>query len=195
MTKKKLRLLYRSLREKLTEKEINEMSQQIFSRFIETFKFEKGMTAHLFLSIEHLKEVNTEPFIQYFFENEINIVVPKVIDDQLISVLLERNTPLEKSFWGVPEPTGTEDFGTEKIDFVLVPVMYADSQGNRVGYGKGFYDTFFRTTDQKIVKIGLNFFSPDEPVDDAWEFDVPLDYLVTPTEVVSFATGSSKLTK
>ena len=113
MTKKELRLRYRSLREKLTEMEINEMSQQIFSRFTESFKVERGMTAHLFLSIEHLKEVNTEPFLQYFFENGINIVVPKIVDDQLISVLLEQNTPLEKSFWGIPEPQGTEDFGTD----------------------------------------------------------------------------------
>lgn len=38
-------------------------------------------------------------------------------------------------------------------------------------------------------KIGINYFDPDEDIDDVWENDIPLDYLVTPREVLSFTSG------
>jgi 5-formyltetrahydrofolate cyclo-ligase len=31
------------------------------------------------------------------------------------------------------------------FDYVITPLLYCDSFGNRVGYGKGFYDQFFQT--------------------------------------------------
>ncbi|MGZ5197266.1 MAG: 5-formyltetrahydrofolate cyclo-ligase, partial [Kaistella sp.] len=70
-----------------------------------------------------------------------------------------------------------------------------DRKGNRVGYGKGYYDGFFESVNPRAVKIGLNFFGPDEVIDDVWENDIPLDYLITPVEVLSFFGTASKSTK
>ena len=76
------------------------------------------------------------------------------------------------------------------FDFVLTPLLYCDSKGNRVGYGKGFYDQLFSQLSSKTKKIGVNFFNPDENIDDLWENDIPLDYLVTPEDILSFKTGA-----
>jgi 5-formyltetrahydrofolate cyclo-ligase len=65
--------------------------------------------------------------------------------------------------------------------------LYCDQKGNRVGYGKGFMTVFPKRFGDK--KIGVNYFDPDENIDDVWENDIPLDYLVTPTEVLSFFSG------
>ena len=78
---------------------------------------------------------------------------------------------------------------------MITPLLYCDNQGNRVGYGKGFYDSLFENMSSNAQKIGVNFFNPDEIVDDVWEGDIPLDYLVTPTAVLSFGDGKSKSTK
>ena len=78
---------------------------------------------------------------------------------------------------------------------MITPLLYCDNQGNRVGYGKGFYDSLFENMSSTAQKIGVNFFNPDEIVDDVWEGDIPLDYLVTPTVVLSFAGIKSKSTK
>jgi 5-formyltetrahydrofolate cyclo-ligase len=56
----------------------------------------------------------------------------------------------------------------------------------RVGYGKGFYDQFFENIPAKTKKIGVNYFNPEENIDDVRDNDIPLDYLVTPTAVLSF---------
>lgn len=48
---------------------------------------------------------------------------------------------------------------------------------------------FFKASHPIQKKIGVNYFDPDEYIDDVWENDIPLDYLVTPTEVLSFLSG------
>ena len=87
------------------------------------------------------------------------------------------------------------NFSAGDFDYVLTPLLYCDRSGNRVGYGKGFYDGFFETVNSKTLKIGLNFFGPNEIIDDIWKNDIPLDYLITPTEVLSFLGIASKSTK
>ena len=79
--------------------------------------------------------------------------------------------------------------------FVIVPLLYCDNQGNRVGYGKGFYDNFLKNINSDVLKIGINYFSPQEKIDDIRKEDIPLDYLVTPTEILSFSGFTSNSTK
>ena len=64
-----------------------------------------------------------------------------------------------------------------------------------VGGAIGFYDGFFETVNVKTLKIGLSFFSPEQEINDLRENDVPLDYLITPAEVLSFLGAASKSTK
>ncbi|MGZ5188250.1 MAG: 5-formyltetrahydrofolate cyclo-ligase, partial [Kaistella sp.] len=92
-------------------------------------------------------------------------------------------------------PETNEDSGEKDFDFVITPLLYCDRKGNRVGYGKGYYDGFFESVNSRALKIGLNFFGPDEVIDDVWENDIPLDYLITPVEVLSFFGTASKSTK
>ena len=46
---------------------------------------------------------------------------------------------------------------------MLVPLLAFDRAGNRVGYGRGFYDKFLATLNCK--KIGLSFFSPVKAIE------------------------------
>ena len=69
---------------------------------------------------------------------------------------------------------------------VFVPLLAYDKQGNRVGYGKGFYDNFLSKCKPETIKIGLSFFPPEEKIKDVSESDVKLDFCVTPEEVFRF---------
>ena len=75
---------------------------------------------------------------------------------------------------------------TSKIEVVFVPLLAFDKKGNRVGYGKGFYDRFLSECNPETIKIGLSFFEPEELIEDVFENDVKLDYCVTPDEVYQF---------
>ena len=69
---------------------------------------------------------------------------------------------------------------------VFVPLLAFDTQGNRVGYGKGFYDTFLTNCKPETIIIGLSFFEAEAAIEDIFESDVPLNYCVTPEKVYKF---------
>lgn len=189
MNKAEIRKQYIAKRKTLSRDEVLSFSKGIFEQFLSYFGNLDLQKVHLFLSVEKFNEVETKLFIDYFLEKGARVFVPKMIGSKLIALELTQETALEKNSWGILEPVGTRDSGVYDFDIVLTPLLYADSKGNRVGYGKGFYDGFFSSISQKTLKVGIGFFTPKEEVDDLNEFDVPLDYLVTPTEVLSF-TGS-----
>ena len=109
-----------------------------------------------------------------------------MMDEKLISIEVNPETQFLKNSWDIFEPESNEDSGITDFDFVITPLLYCDHNGNRVGYGKGFYDELFKNIEQNSLKIGVNFFSPYETIEDIWENDIPLDYLITPTEVLAF---------
>lgn len=189
MKKSELRKKYVEKRKSLSEKEIFELSHAIFENFTSHFKPLSNHKIHLFIPIEKFKEINTQIFIDFFLSRKIEIFVPKIVDTKLISVQIFEDSKFETNNWGISEPISNEDSGILDFDFVITPLLYCDFKGNRVGYGKGFYDSFFETVSTKTKKIGVNYFNPDENIDDVWENDIPLDYLVTPTAVLSFFTN------
>ena len=86
--------------------------------------------------------------------------------------------------WGILEPESNEN-ESDAFDYVITPYCIVMHHGNRIGYGKGFYDQFLQELIMMQKKIGVNYFSPTDSIDDVSQ-DVKLDYLVTPTEVLSF---------
>lgn len=195
MTKAELRKKYLKKRESLSQEQVLLFSEAIFENFVRQFKLSENQNIHCFLSIPEKEEVNTQLFLNKAFEDRVKVFVPKIFRKKLISVEITSETPLIKNAWGIPEPEGNEDSGEKSFDFVITPLLYCDRHGNRVGYGKGYYDGFFENVSPDSVKIGVNFFNPDEEIDDIWENDIPLDYLITPTAVLSFLGTASKSTK
>ena len=185
LTKKELRTIYKEKRMALSQDEVHFLSQKILDQFILQFNIIENQKVNIFLSIEKLKEVNTRIFIDYFFENKISVFVPKIQGENMISVEIFPNSEFEINNWGIKEPISNIDANVE-LDYVLTPLLYCDQFGNRVGYGKGFYDQFFENIDANCSKVGVGLFQPREKIDDVWEKDIPLNYLVTPVETLSF---------
>ncbi|MBP2618425.1 5-formyltetrahydrofolate cyclo-ligase [Chryseobacterium jejuense] len=165
------------------------LSEKIFQNFITYFKPYAGQKIHIFVPIEKFNEIDTQIFINYFLAQNIRVYVPKVIEDQLITIEVFNDTVFEINSWGISEPVSNEDSGEDYFHYVITPLLYCDRNGNRVGYGKGFYDGLFQSLSPETKKIGVNYFDPDDSIDDVWENDIPLHYLVTPTEVLSFFSG------
>ena len=64
--------------------------------------------------------------------------------------------------------------------------MGFDLEGNRVGYGAGFYDRFLSKFKPDVLKIGLSLIPPIECIEDVIEFDVKMDYCITPDQTYEF---------
>ena len=194
MLKKNLRKIYLEKRMTLSKDEVNFLSEKIFDEFILQFNVIENQKVSIFLPISKFNEINTLEFIKFLWRKKVNVFVPKIIVKDLISVIFTPETILIENSWGILEPLSNQNEETV-FDYVITPLLYCDSFGNRVGYGKGFYDKFFQTINSDAKKIGVNYFSPTDVIDDISELDVKLDYLITPDEILSFFSGTSIFTK
>lgn len=193
MLKKNLRKIYLEKRMTLSKDEVNFLSEKIFDELILQFNVIENQKVSIFLPISKFNEINTLEFVKFLWSKRVNVFVPKIIDKDLISVKFTSETVLIQNSWGILEPLSNQNEETV-FDYVITPLLYCDSFGNRVGYGKGFYDKFFQTINSDAKKIGVNYFAPTDIIDDISELDVKLDYLITPDEILSFS-GMSILTK
>ena len=191
LPKSELRKIYTEKRKSMSSAEVEDLSKSIFKQFLGAFDMSKVKNVHIFLPIKQKNEVSTWGFIEYFWKEGISVFVPKMVQNEIKTIQLKLDTPLKENGWGILEPE--DDFVEDiKYDIVITPLLYCDNQGNRVGYGKGFYDMFFSKMDHNALKVGVIFFSPAALISDVSQQDVPLDYLVTPTEVLSFISKSIK---
>lgn len=186
MKKSEIRKFYLNKRKTLSKDEVLSCSGMIFENFVDYFKPLPEQKVHIFIPIEKFNEVRTEIFISYFLSRNIRVFVPKIVDMKLIAVEIFSDTKFETNKWGISEPVSNKNAMVFDFDFIITPLLYCDQKGNRVGYGKGFYDSFFEMVSQDSKKIGVNYFDPDVMIDDVWENDIPVDYLVTPIAVLSF---------
>lgn len=187
MLKKELRIKYKSLRNQLSENEVEEMSLAIANTVLSLPIWEKTYF-HIFLPVTEQKEVNTELILHLLAGKDKEIVVSKCDFDtcNLTHFLLTDNTKIKKNEYNIPEPVDGLEVPTSKIDVVFVPLLAFDKTGHRTGYGKGFYDKFLTECKPETIKIGLSFFEAEEKIEDVFENDVKLDYCVTPNAVYKF---------
>lgn len=180
MNKKELRKKYKTKREKLTFEEIEDKSLAIANQLLQLDIWNKTYY-HIFLPIEEQKEVNTEYILQILAGKDKEVVISKSNFETttMTHFLLTDNTKIKKNKYNIPEPIDGIEVPSNKIDVVFIPLLAYDKQGNRVGYGKGFYDAFLKTCKPNVIKIGLSFFEPEDYIDDIHSNDIKLDYCIT----------------
>ncbi|WP_378179635.1 5-formyltetrahydrofolate cyclo-ligase [Aquimarina sp. SS2-1] len=186
--KANLRKKYKKLRAELSDEAIEDLSVVIANNLLKLPIWEKSFY-HIFLSIQEQKEINTEYILHILQGKDKNIVVSKsnFENNTLTNVLLTDNTKFEVNSWGIPEPVDGIPIPEDKIEVVFVPLLAFDEDGNRVGYGKGFYDKFLSKCNPGTIKIGLSFFTAEEKIMGIFSTDINLDYCVTPSKFYTFS--------
>jgi 5-formyltetrahydrofolate cyclo-ligase len=188
MLKSDLRKLYQSKRNELSLLEIDELSLLIANNTLKLTIWDKTYY-HLFLSIEEQKEVQTEYILHVLHAKDKEIVVSKsnFKTYELTNYLLTDNTKLKKNKYNIPEPIDGIEVPHNKINVVFIPLLAFDKKGNRVGYGKGFYDNMLEKCSPECIKIGVSFFEATELlVTDTFHGDIALDYCITPNKTYHF---------
>tara|TARA_R110002111_G_scaffold92834_1_gene144184 strand:+ start:3598 stop:4161 length:564 start_codon:yes stop_codon:yes gene_type:complete len=185
--KVELRQKFKALRRDLSQQQIENLSlsiaNQLLSLNIWDFSF-----YHIFLTIEEQKEINTDYILNILAGKDKNIIISKsnFEDYSLTHYLLTDSTRIKKNVYNIPEPADGIEIETSKIDIVFVPLLAFDKKGNRIGYGKGFYDRFLANCKPETIKIGLSFFEAENEIFEASENDIILDYCATPNLVFQF---------
>jgi len=186
MLKNQLRKSYRDKRTNLSIDTIHNQSLKISNNLLQ-MNIWSFLYYHVFITIEANKEIDTSYILTLLQGKDKNVIVPKTSsENSLTNYLLTDTTLFKKNKWNIPEPVDGILIDEKQIDVVFIPLLAYDLKGNRVGYGKGYYDTFLKKCNTTVLKIGLSFFEPEEIITDITKDDIPLDYCVTPEKVYKF---------
>src|SRR5690606_24456611 len=190
--KQVLRARYREKRIGLSDDEFRFLNRQLLAR-ISQLDMAGFSTVHLFLPIAGNREPDMYAVADWLRQRYpgIRLVLPKTErgSRQMRHIVWDVHTTLTTHHWGIPEPEGRKALSPTAIDAVLVPLLVVDRQGNRIGYGPGFYDRFLAECRPTAKKIGISLFEPVETISDVSAHDVALDQCVTPTELWTFNTA------
>jgi 5-formyltetrahydrofolate cyclo-ligase len=187
MFKKEIRIKYKEFRKSLSENQLEELSLEIANKVLLLSIWSKTYF-HVFLPIEEKKEVNTEYLLHLLSGKDKEICISKSDFESLkmTHFLLTDNTKMKKNDYHIPEPVDGIEVPSNKIEVAFIPLLAYDQKGNRVGYGKGFYDKFLAECNPNTIKIGLSFFEPEELISDVNSSDIQLNYCVTPNKIYEF---------
>ena len=185
MNKNNFRKKYLSLRAGISDEDLENLSIAIANNSLKLPIWEFS-NYHIFLTIINKKEINTEFILHILQGKDKSIMIPKVENNKEMShILLQDNTALKLSNYGVPEPISGIEILPSKIDVVFVPLLAYDIKGNRLGYGKGFYDRFLEKCNSETIIIGLSLFEPEQEIPSE-NSDIPLNFCITPTKIYAF---------
>ncbi len=175
MTKKNI------LRKKLKEKRKSIKNLDTDKRIISNltrFLIEKNLRNILcYVSLE--TEIETDSILN---NDAFNIAVPKVLGEYMEFYKFSDLSDLSEGFFGVREPKGTKAVNKNDYDCCVTPGLSFTKNGERIGYGKGYYDKYLK--DFKNLKIGLCYnemLSEYIPTD---ENDVKMDVIITEKDVI-----------
>lgn len=186
--KSKIRQVFLRKRKFLKADELERRSATLLELFKSSFDLDKYKYVHVFLPIEKQNEVNTWPIVEYLEGNGMQVVLSKsdLTSNHMTHYLLDRSIGIETNKWGIPEPVAGQRVLEEQLDLVLVPLLVFDREGNRIGYGKGYYDQFLSRCRSDCLKVGLSLIPPVDALPGMEPTDIKLDYCISPTGLYTF---------
>jgi 5-formyltetrahydrofolate cyclo-ligase len=188
MTKEEIRILYKKNRRSLTAAEKNKLEDLMLIQF-QRLPIKLGFSIMTYAPIDVQKEYDPYLVEEYcIFRNENTALSYPIVNSQtetMQAFIVDDDTFFEKNMYGVDEPVGGIKILPADIGVMFVPLLAFDEKGNRVGYGKGYYDKFIKLCNPSMIKIGFSFFEP-VVIDDVNAMDEKLDFCITPERIYEF---------
>ena len=187
MLKADLRRAALARRRALPAAELAQRSEALLQQLQQHFGVGQWRRLHVFLPAVRQHEPDTWRIIRWLWQAypAVQLAAPVVQPDgvTLRHYHLTPATELVESRWGIAEPVGAPEVLPAAFDAVLLPLLAFDEQGQRVGYGKGFYDRFLAECRPDALRIGLSLEPPVPQITDVWPGDAPLHACITPERV------------
>ncbi len=152
--------------------------------------FEEVAVLLTYWPMAHQAEPNTHLYSSYLRHTIPGLRMAYTVTDfsatAMKAVEIDEDTVYRTNDIGITEPAEGEVIEPQDIDLVFVPFLACDKQGNRVGFGKGFYDRYLAQCRDNVLKIGFSYFEPVEEIKDVSPLDVPLNFCITPQAIYEF---------
>lgn len=175
--KNTLRRHYKAVRNSIPSDKRVIADAKMYNSFIESEYFSSFSTFLVYVSCG--SEVDTYAIIDFALKNKKRVAVPYCSDTNMFFYEIRSIDDLIDGAFGIP--TVDISKATKITDFAgslcVVPALAFDSNGNRLGYGGGYYDRFLSS--QNIPTIGLCFeecIAEEIPTE---IFDMKIDCILT----------------
>ena len=179
--KKEIRRKIRALKEVQTQSEKESASAIIASKLLEMEGISSSHTILLYHSLPD--EVLTTSVIEFLHSPEggkKRILLP-IVEGEYLALKEYNPLELECGYRNIMEPSGETNIDPTEVEFAVIPGVAFDSDCNRMGRGKGFYDRLLPYL--KCPKVGLGYdiqMVEHVPCD---VHDIPLDVVITESRI------------
>jgi len=181
--KKDIRKKIRDIADKSPKEELQWKNRLIEKNLYSLLEYIKAKTIHIYLS-SFCCEVDTFPIIKNFIEKNGKVLVPIVDEEnhELLHSELKSLHGLKRSRFNIWEPERKYIVNPNNTDLIIVPGIGFDLKGNRIGYGKGYYDRFLVNSDAPKIALTYEFQIIDNiPTTNN---DIPVNIIVTESRII-----------
>ncbi|NMA69105.1 MAG: 5-formyltetrahydrofolate cyclo-ligase [Desulfitobacterium sp.] len=176
-------------RNALGEEERRKMSQEIRRVVSQLEEFKNASTIMVFLDFGG--EVETTDLAQQILDQGKRLITPRCAPKRVLipALIKDLEKDLEPGMWGIREPKkeGLIEVDPQEIDCIIMPGVAFDLDGNRLGYGGGFYDRFLERVRPETPRIAIAFHCQIVDKVPVGEFDKKIHMLVTEQGVMRFS--------
>lgn len=176
MDKKTLRAEIKKLRD--LKKDREEESKILCEKILELEEYQRAEKILSFMNFG--SEVEIESLNQKILEDNKKLYLPRVEKDGELSIV-EYGEGFSIGSFGIREPIGKSYFG--ELDLIITPGLAFDREGNRLGYGKGYYDRVF-TRYSEVLKVAPIFDVQLVEKVPTEEHDIKIDVIITKNEIL-----------
>lgn len=178
--KKKLRA---SMKERRGENENRDLKALLLAdNLFEVLKkqgLDKAEEKTAFVYLSFSSEAPTDGLIERLLDDGWKVFCPRTEKDEMYAV--EYGEDFYLSDYGIREPCGEAYEKTPTI--TVIPLLAVDEKGNRLGYGKGYYDKYLKKY-PKTKRIGYCFDFQIVKEVPCEENDERLDIIVTDKRIL-----------
>lgn len=177
MDKKELRKKIREQKRAMTDGQIEAASKVLQEKFLSSDLYRNARTIYGYLPYN--QEVRTVPILERALADGKRVAVPKVYGDEMRFIYLTDLSLVETGYSGIPEPIADGPEGDDPTALVLMPGLAFTREGQRIGYGGGFYDKFLAAEpNHPTVALCYDFQLVEQlPTE---EYDIPVHEVIWP---------------
>lgn len=169
---------------KMDGKLLQKLGDQIAERVTKSDWYRDSIYIHCFAGSLEKGEIATTALLLHIIASGKHLVMPRITDSPGLMSHHRVTSPdsLVVGSLGIPEPSGGDTVEPGLLDLVLVPGLAADLSGNRIGYGKGYYDRFLASTPARSMMLVPECMILDRIP--AMEHDIPVQALATEQKIL-----------
>lgn len=153
-----MRKLVSALRDALSIETRLDETARCQQRVLDSREYQRA--SQLLFTLPFGSEIDSRPLIVDALARGMRVALPRVdpSSKDLLLFSIDAESVFERSAWGIDEPLLTASpVAVADLDFVLVPGLAFDAAGNRLGYGRGYYDRLLGMLSPAATRLAMAF--------------------------------------